>query len=95
MATIWINDPALHWTRDVFYDVVLFDAHCSEKGIFRKDHDSTEAWSPQLQQLCGSRQKRILKAAVALLKKDGITDLYSTCTYKRLENEDQLDRVAG
>jgi NOL1/NOP2/fmu family ribosome biogenesis protein len=73
-----------------FFDVVVTDAPCSGEGLFRKDPDAMREWSPASVELCSARQRRILTGAVAALKPGGIL-AYSTCTYNRTENEDNVE----
>ncbi|WP_428654959.1 methyltransferase RsmF C-terminal domain-like protein [Runella sp.] len=70
-----------------FFDVILVDAPCSGEGLFRKDPDAVEEWSPENVQTCAGRQKRILGAAMPLLSAGGIL-IYCTCTYNDAENRD-------
>jgi len=70
-----------------FFDVVIADAPCSGEGLFRKDPDAVEEWSPANVALCTGRQRRILAAAVETLAPGGVL-AYSTCTYNRHENEE-------
>jgi 16S rRNA C967 or C1407 C5-methylase (RsmB/RsmF family)/NOL1/NOP2/fmu family ribosome biogenesis protein len=71
------------------YDLAVVDAPCSGEGLFRKDPDATREWSPESVSLCAARQRRILQAAADLLAPDGVL-VYSTCTYNRAENEDNV-----
>jgi len=70
-----------------WFDVVVCDAPCSGEGLFRKDPDAMQEWSPAHVQQCAVRQRRILSAAVQALAPGGVL-VYSTCTYNRQENED-------
>jgi 16S rRNA C967 or C1407 C5-methylase (RsmB/RsmF family)/NOL1/NOP2/fmu family ribosome biogenesis protein len=72
-----------------YFDVVVCDAPCSGEGMFRKDADAIGEWSPDHVNLCAARQKRIIAAAAALVAPDGLL-LYSTCTYNRAENEENV-----
>ncbi|HNM24343.1 MAG TPA: RNA methyltransferase [Saprospiraceae bacterium] len=72
------------------FDVVLADAPCSGEGLFRKDTDARDEWSPAHVGLCAARQRRILAEAVETLAPGGVL-LYSTCTYNRQENEDNVE----
>ena len=72
---------------EAYFDVILTDAPCSGEGLFRKDPDAVKEWSLPNVELCAGRQKRILTAAVQALKPGGLL-LYSTCTYNKLEDED-------
>lgn len=72
-----------------FFDVIVADAPCSGEGLFRKDPAAMREWSPAAVELCSARQRRILQSAIAALAPGGIL-VYSTCTYNRSENEDQV-----
>lgn len=78
---------------DGFFDVVVTDAPCSGEGLFRKDPESMREWSPANVELCCGRQKRILAAAVDALAPGGVL-AYSTCTYNRSENEENVGWLA-
>jgi 16S rRNA C967 or C1407 C5-methylase (RsmB/RsmF family)/NOL1/NOP2/fmu family ribosome biogenesis protein len=83
------NDPEDFKSLPGFFDILVVDAPCSGEGLFRKDNVSMNEWSPQNIALCSSRQKRILADLWPCLKEDGIL-IYSTCTYNREENEENL-----
>jgi 16S rRNA C967 or C1407 C5-methylase (RsmB/RsmF family)/NOL1/NOP2/fmu family ribosome biogenesis protein len=83
------NDPEDFKTITGFFDVVVVDAPCSGEGLFRKDPAAVNEWSEQNVALCSSRQKRILADVWPSLKENGIL-IYSTCTYNRFENEDNM-----
>jgi NOL1/NOP2/sun family putative RNA methylase len=70
-----------------FFDLVVVDAPCSGEGMFRKDPNAMQEWSPENVEICVGRQKRILSEAVKTLASGGIL-VYSTCTYNRQENEE-------
>ncbi len=72
-----------------FFDVIVTDAPCSGEGLFRKDPAAMREWSPAAVELCSARQQRILTAALPTLAPGGIL-IYSTCTYNRAENEDNV-----
>lgn len=88
-AIVTNNDPGDFKRLPGFFDVMIVDAPCSGEGLFRKDPEAMEEWSPDNVLLCASRQKRILSDAWNTLKKDGIL-IYSTCTYNQLEDEENL-----
>jgi 16S rRNA C967 or C1407 C5-methylase (RsmB/RsmF family)/NOL1/NOP2/fmu family ribosome biogenesis protein len=73
-----------------FFDVILIDAPCSGEGLFRKDLQARQEWSPENVQTCTARQKRILANTVKLLAPNGVL-LYSTCTYNELENKENVE----
>ena len=80
------NDPADFSALPAFFDLMLVDAPCSGSGLFRKDPQAAEGWSPELVRLCRGRQQRILADAWPALAPGGIL-LYSTCSYSEEENE--------
>lgn len=77
-----------------FFDAVLVDAPCSGEGMFRKDAGAIEEWSMQNVQNCAIRQKSILQDVWDSLKDNGLL-IYSTCTYNREENEEQIAWMCG
>lgn len=83
------NDPENFQRLPGFFDMVVVDAPCSGEGLFRKDADAMDEWSPDNVALCSRRQRRILADVWPALKEDGIL-VYSTCTYNRQENEENL-----
>lgn len=83
------NDPDHFEPLEGFFDLVLVDAPCSGEGMFRKDPQAREEWSPDNVQLCSARQKRILDKAGALIKGGGYL-IYSTCTFNERENEEMI-----
>ena len=86
-------DPAAFARLGSFFDVIVADVPCSGEGMFRKDPRAVEEWSPELVNLCASRQKRILADAWPSLKKGGLL-IYSTCTYNHFENADNVKYIA-
>ncbi|MCC6462649.1 MAG: methyltransferase domain-containing protein [Saprospiraceae bacterium] len=73
-----------------WFDVVVADAPCSGEGLFRKDPAAFREWSPASVDLCVARQKRILANAATALAPGGVL-AYSTCTFNRQEDEEQID----
>ncbi|GHT77237.1 rRNA cytosine-C5-methyltransferase [Bacteroidia bacterium] len=86
------NDPADFGKIPGFFDVLLTDVPCSGEGMFRKDPNAVQEWSVRNVQLCAERQRRILADSWPALKAGGIL-IYSTCTYNREENEDNLQWI--
>lgn len=84
------NDPRDLGQLENYFDVVVVDAPCSGSGLFRREPEAIEEWSPDNVQLCHQRQQRILADIWPALKKDGVL-IYSTCSYSREEDEDILD----
>ncbi len=87
------SDPSKFAHLGPVFDLLLVDAPCSGEGMFRKDMQALEHWSPANVEACALRQKRILEGAWPALKPGGIL-IYSTCTYNLSENEEQLERFA-
>lgn len=83
------NDPEDFTPLQGFFDVLVVDAPCSGEGLFRKDPEAMAEWSEDNVQLCSARQRRILSDVWPALKTNGLL-VYSTCTYNRLENEENL-----
>lgn len=88
-AIVTNNDPKDFAAVEGFFDVMVIDAPCSGEGLFRKDPEAMNEWSPQNVSLCSSRQKRIVADAWPALKENGIL-IYCTCTYNEAENEENL-----
>lgn len=73
-----------------FFDIVIVDAPCSGEGLFQKGKHSLAKWSEQDVLFCARRQRTILQDAVRLVRSGGFL-VYSTCTFAREENEDQVE----
>jgi 16S rRNA C967 or C1407 C5-methylase (RsmB/RsmF family)/NOL1/NOP2/fmu family ribosome biogenesis protein len=86
------NDPRDFQRLENYFDVMVVDAPCSGSGLFRRDPQAVEEWSPDNVQLCHQRQQRILADCWPALGKDGVL-IYSTCSYSQEENEDVLDWI--
>ena len=69
------------------FDIIATDVPCSGEGMFRKDEQAREEWSPAAVISCAERQRDILTAVWPALKEGGFC-VYSTCTFNREENED-------
>lgn len=81
------NDPRDFGERAVsFFDVMIVDTPCSGEGMFRKEPASRGEWSLEAVGLCQARSRRIVSDAWAALRDGGVL-IYSTCTFNRLENE--------
>jgi NOL1/NOP2/sun family putative RNA methylase len=73
-----------------YFDRILVDAPCSGEGMFRKDPEAIQYWSPDHVAECAIWQKDILDSAYQMVKEGG-TLVYSTCTFSPEENEAQMD----
>lgn len=83
------NDPKDFESLPGFFDAVIVDAPCSGEGMFRKDEGAIKEWSEYNVTMCAKRQREILTSVWDTLKTDGKL-VYSTCTYNREENEDNV-----
>lgn len=87
------NDPADFAPLQAVFDVILTDVPCSGEGMFRKDPVAVDEWSVENVDICWQRQRRILTDIWPCLKPGGLL-IYSTCTYNREENEDNVSWIA-
>lgn len=76
-------------TFGMFFDKILVDAPCSGEGMFRKDPALIKSWEEKGPRYYAPVQQKILAAAVRMLVPGGYL-LYSTCTFTREENEDNI-----
>lgn len=86
------SDPAAFGALHGFFDIAVVDAPCSGEGMFRKDERAVAEWSPANVQLCAARQRRILADFWRSLASGGFL-IYSTCTFNRQEDEDNVDWI--
>lgn len=87
------NDPADFCGLAELFDVILTDVPCSGEGMFRKDTVAVEEWSEDNVQVCWQRQRRILADVWPALKPGGLL-IYSTCTYNKEEDEENVAWIA-
>ena len=76
------------------FDLILVDVPCSGEGLFRKDHAAMGEWSEENVRMCAARQRRILSDIWDSLA-DGGHLIYSTCTFNRYENEENVLWLIG
>lgn len=72
-----------------FFDKILVDAPCSGEGMFRKDNKLIKSWENGGPESFAPIQKNILNSAADMLKEGGYL-LYSTCTFSKMEDEDNI-----
>ncbi len=72
-----------------FFDLVITDAPCSGEGMMRKNDQASENWSLENVLSLAALQSKILESAACAVKNGGRI-LYSTCTWAREENEDNV-----
>lgn len=89
-----VNEPPEHLAElfPDYFDRILVDAPCSGEGMFRKNENAGEEWSPENVERCAARQDAILDCAVAMLRPDGRL-VYSTCTFAPEEDEGSVSRL--
>ena len=87
------DDPSAFGSLPGFFDLVVTDVPCSGEGMFRKDEEAQAQWSEDNVALCASRQRRILADVWPSLAEGGML-IYSTCTFNRLENDENVLWIA-
>ena len=89
-AVVINESPASLVNRfESFFDRIMVDAPCSGEGMFRKNEEAVNEWSPENVSACAERQAQILDCAAAMLRSGGRL-VYSTCTFAPEENEDGI-----
>lgn len=83
------SDPADFSGLSGWFDIIVTDVPCSGEGMFRKDAEAQRQWSEDNVALCASRQRRILADVWPSLAEGGAL-IYSTCTFNRYENDDNV-----
>ena len=71
--------------REPIADIMLIDAPCAGEGMMRKEPEAVRQWSPLLVRECALLQHRIVQDSIKALKPGGLF-IYSTCSYSRQEN---------
>ncbi len=74
-------------------DIVAADVPCSGEGMMRKETAAVEQWSPALVEQCAALQRSIIDNMWKALKPGGYF-IYSTCTFNRTENEENVAYIA-
>lgn len=72
-----------------FFDAVVVDAPCSGEGMWRHNPLVEKQWSENYVNECAALQREILSSAVNAVKAGGRL-IYSTCTFSKEENEDNV-----
>ncbi|MFZ4582866.1 MAG: RsmB/NOP family class I SAM-dependent RNA methyltransferase, partial [Paludibacter sp.] len=89
------NNEASHFSKlEHYFDAIVIDAPCSGEGMFRKDPNAINEWSLDNVMNCVSRQRDILIDSWDALKPGGIL-VYSTCTFNREENEENVHWICN
>jgi 16S rRNA C967 or C1407 C5-methylase (RsmB/RsmF family)/NOL1/NOP2/fmu family ribosome biogenesis protein len=87
------NDPRDFSRLPGYFDLAVVDAPCSGSGLFRRDPELVEEWSPENVTLCSQRQQRIMADVLPAVKEGGVV-IYSTCSFSAEEDEAILDWLA-
>ena len=74
---------------DGFFDLVIVDAPCSGEGMFKKSEIAIKNWSKNYVNYISGVQKEIIDVAVKLVNESGYL-VYSTCTFSKKEDEDNV-----
>lgn len=83
-----INEPPIEEKTDV----VLCDVPCSGLGVMARKRDIKYGITREGLDSLSKLQKDIIKESVKLVKDKG-TLIYSTCTIRKAENDDQLEYI--
>ncbi len=75
-----------------YFDIIIVDAPCSGEGMFRKEPQAVEQWSPKKVEECAALQRSILDDVAPALAPGGYL-IYSTCTYNIKENEGSVKHL--
>ena len=73
-----------------YFDRILVDAPCSGEGMFRKDRAVLNAYREHGPEYFEPIQREVLDNASLMLKKGG-TMVFSTCTFSKMEDEDNVE----
>ena len=86
------NTPKQIGQSNLMFDLIAVDAPCSGEGMFRKDEGAVADWSLQNVEMCATRQRQIIEDIWPALKPGGYL-IYSTCTFNRHEDEDNVQWI--
>ena len=87
------DDPSAFASLDSYFDIIVADVPCSGEGMFRKDEQAQQQWSADNVALCEARQRRIVADVWPSLSSGGVF-IYSTCTFNRYENDDNVQWIS-
>jgi NOL1/NOP2/fmu family ribosome biogenesis protein len=76
------------------WDAVLLDAPCTGEALYRRDPDAARGWNEASVLGNAKRQSRLLDAAAPLVMPGGVL-VYSTCSFEKAEDEEQVARFLG
>ena len=93
LITITNKDSSFFALQGEQFDIIAVDAPCSGEGMMRKAEIARKQWSHDLISQCASLQKEIIINAEKALKPGGYL-IYSTCTFNRMENEENAEFIS-
>ena len=89
------NNYAIDYQRSrLQFDVILADVPCSGEGMFRKDEGAIREWAAANVKKCAALQREIITDIMPCLRDGGLL-VYSTCTYNRQEDEENVDFICS
>lgn len=89
------NNYAIDYQRSrLQFDVILADVPCSGEGMFRKDEGAIREWSVANVKKCAALQREIITDIMPCLRDGGLL-VYSTCTYNKQEDEENVDFICS
>lgn len=91
-CVVTCNTPKQIGDSGLKFDLIAVDAPCSGEGMFRKDEQAVADWSPANVKMCAERQRQILADIWPALNPGGYL-IYSTCTFNRFEDEDNVSWI--
>lgn len=84
------EDSSFFHQHDHFFDIIIADLPCTGEGLIKKKKLLIKDWSYSTVLFNSQRQKKILYGLSDLIKEDGFF-VYSTCTFSREENEENVE----
>jgi len=87
-------DPKAFARMAGWFDIIVADVPCSGEGMFRKDEEALAQWSLDNVKLCAERQRRIVADVWPALAEGGVM-VYSTCTFNKHENRENVDWICS
>lgn len=92
-VAVTCSDPKAFASLNGFFDIIVADVPCSGEGMFRKDEEAVNYWSVANVELCRARQRRIIADVWPALAEGGVL-IYSTCTFNKYENDDNVSWIS-
>lgn len=83
------GDTSAFASMNGVFDIIAADVPCSGEGMMRKEPEAIAQWSPALVAQCAALQREIVANLWPALRPGGLL-IYSTCTFNRSENEDNV-----